>query len=451
MSGPRPVVVAGAGLAGLAAAAELSCRGIPVCVLEQKRHGGGRAYSFTDSTTGETIDNGQHALIAGYAATMRYLELIGTRALLRPPQARPSLAFHHPVRGLCRFTLAGLPPPFHLLGGILTTDLFSPADRFRLLRAGRALMRAGDRAAELSGLTVEAWLHRTGQSPETIRSFWEPLAIAVMNERTGRASALLFARCLRRAFLGGRNDAALVLPPVGLSELFVDPACRYIRDRGGRVIFGARVAAVILEGGRATGVRLQDGSLIEASAVILAVPGWSIGPLLPPEMPGLRELQQASGLPVSPIISLHLWYRRDFPQEAAIGVIGRTVQWIFNRRKIEEKGGQGGHLSCVISAAGDLVDGSNEKLTAIAVEDVQAVYGISGETLVHTSVIRERRATFSPRPDVEPMRPGQLTEIGNLFLAGDWTSTGLPGTIEGAVWSGQRCVELVQAQQLHVG
>ncbi|HEX9006098.1 MAG TPA: FAD-dependent oxidoreductase, partial [Bacteroidota bacterium] len=272
MSGPHPVVVVGAGLAGLAAAVELSRLGIPVCVLEQKRHGGGRAYSFTDGATGETIDNGQHVLIAGYTATMRYLELIGARDHLRFPSATPSLTFHHPERGLRRFTLARLPPPFHLLGGVLSTDLFSVADRLRLVRAGGALMRSGESEAELSGLTVDEWLHRAGQSAETIRSFWQPLAIAIMNERTDVASALLFARCLRRAFLGGRKDAALVLPSVGLSELFVAPACRYLGERGSKVVFGARAATVVLENGRAAGVRLQDGSLVDAGAVIVAVP-----------------------------------------------------------------------------------------------------------------------------------------------------------------------------------
>ncbi|HEX9005755.1 MAG TPA: FAD-dependent oxidoreductase, partial [Bacteroidota bacterium] len=179
-------------------------------------------------------------------------------------------------------------------------------------------------------------------------------------------------------------------------------------------------------------------------------PAWSLAPLLPPEIPDRAALLRATELPVSPILSLHLWYRHDLDVEAAIGVIGRSVQWIFNRRKIEEKGGQGGHLSCVISAARDLVDESNEALTRLAADDVQAVCGISGGDLVHKAVIREHRATFSPRPDTEPLRPGQVTGIQNLFLAGDWTSTGLPGTIEGAVWSGQRCAELVQAQQLHL-
>ncbi len=449
MSPSESVVVVGAGLAGLAAAVELSSRGIPVTVLEQHRRGGGRAYSFTDRTTGDTVDNGQHALIAGCTATMRYLDLISTRRFLHT-QRSPSLTFHHPALGLRRLRIPDLPSPLHLAGGILSTDLFSLADRLRLLRLGWALARLRDDDPFLSGASVAEWLRRHGQSAETIRTLWEPLAIAIMNERTEKASALLFARCLRRAFLGRTGDSALVLPSVGLSELFVTPACALISKHGGRIILGARAAGTILREGRVTGVRLEDGAELPASVVILAVPAWSIGRVLPEEMPRRAALLKAAELPVSPIVSVHLWYTTDFMHEEAIGIVGRTIQWVFNRRKIEEKGGQGGHITCVISAAHDLIGEPSRIILAAASDDLRAVFGKAGGDPIHSVVIREKRGTVSPIPGAERDRPDQITGIPNLFIAGDWTSTGLPGTIEGAVWSGKRCADLVQARQLHL-
>jgi squalene-associated FAD-dependent desaturase len=441
------VLVVGAGAAGLAAAVELSSRGISVTVLEQHRRGGGRAYSFTDRTTGETIDNGQHALIAGCTSTMQYLDLIGTRGFLYLHR-RPSLAFHHPLRGLRHFTFPRLPSFFHLAWGILTTGLFSPGDRLRLLRLGLALTRFRDDDPFLAGATVAQWLKRHGQSPETVRTLWEPLAVAIMNERIDRASALLFVRCLRRAFLAAPGDAALLLPSVGLSELLVTPACKFLESRGGRVVLGARVTETIVRDGAVTGVRLADGSEVTASALILAVPTRAIGSILPREMPSRSLFLRAEAQPLSPIISIHLWYEADFMPDAAIGVVGRTVQWVFYRRKIEETTGQGGHLSCVISAAGALADEPDEVILEGVLKDLRAVFG-HGSSPLHSLIIREKRATFSPSPDFEAARPSQMTDIPNLFIAGDWTATGLPGTLEGAIWSGQRCAGLVQARQLH--
>ena len=208
----NPVVVVGGGLSGLAAAVHLTSHGVPVLLLEQRNKPGGRAYSFIDETTGTVIDNGQHVLIAGYTRTMEFLGTIGTRDRLTV-QSSPELRFHHPERGFCTFRLPHLPSPLNLVGGLLATDLFSAADKFRLMRAGRAL---GAYSSERDGnMTVEGWLDSLGQSPETKQSFWEPLAVAIMNEHIGVASALVFVRALRTAFLSGPVPRRLPFPRSG--------------------------------------------------------------------------------------------------------------------------------------------------------------------------------------------------------------------------------------------
>ncbi len=441
----KPVVIVGGGLSGLAAGVGLSARGIPVVLLEQRAAPGGRALSFTDDRTGEVIDNGQHVLIAGYHRTLRFLETIGTRPLLAV-QDHPALTFHHPQRGFCTFRLPGLPSPLHLAGGIAASTLFSPGDKVRMMRAGLALATFREEAAgRLAAMTVEEWLDAVGQSAETKRSFWEPLAVSIMNEHCAAASALVFIRSLRAAFLHGRRSSAIALPTVGLSELYVDAAVAAIARQGGEVRCGQDVVESRRDGDAIGAVRLRDGATIECSALILAVPPGKAAALLPAHLRDAGYLAAMAAAPSSPIVSVHLWYHRDFMPQEFCGVIGRRVQWVFNRRKICRTPGRGGHLSAVISAAHTAVTMTNDELTQAAAQDLTAVYGPEADAPDHAVVIREKRATFACTPAVERMRPEARTPVRNLFLAGDWTATGLPATIEGAITSGERCVDLATA------
>jgi squalene-associated FAD-dependent desaturase len=440
-----PVVVVGGGFSGLAAGVCLASRGVPVLVLEQKRHAGGRAYSFRDAETGETVDNGQHVLIAGYDRTLEFLETIGSRHLVAVQQ-RPTLVFHHPELGFRSFTLPKLPPPFHLLCGILACPLFSPRDRLRLLRAGAALRSLRDPDNAVDALTIEQWLDALGQSMELKRSFWEPLAVSIMNEHIAVASAGVFARALRKAFLGNWDNPAVAFPIVGLSELYVRPAEAFIERHRGKLRTGMDVTQVVVREGLASGVRIKDGSTIRCRAVILAVPSVKVLPLLPAPLRRSDNFMSIGSAPVSPILSIHLWYQSEFMRQPMVGLIGRRVQWVFNRRKImRDNSSAGGHLTAVISAAHAYVGLSNDELVEIAVADLKSVYGPAAAGVKHATVIREKRATFSPLPAIENRRPDQLTTIPNLFVAGDWTATGYPATIEGAVVSAERCADLTCA------
>jgi squalene-associated FAD-dependent desaturase len=440
----NPVVIVGGGLSGLAAAVHLSSRRIPVLLLEQRKFLGGRAYSFVDESTGTVIDNGQHVLIAGYTRTMEFLGTIGTRDRLAV-QSAPELAFHHPERGFCSFRLPLLPSPLHLLGGIITTDLFSAADKLRMLRAGAAIRSF--RTEAVGGMTIDAWLDSLGQSAETKRSFWEPLAVAIMNERIGAASAHVFIRALRTAFLSGARGAALAIPTVGLSDLYVEPARAFIERLGGDLRCGAEVAGSVVDGENVAGVRLKEGETIPCSALILAVPSYRAPSLLPDALRETGYMAPAASIPLSPIVSVHLWFEEEVMPQEILGVIGRRVQWVFNRRRIchENAEGRGGHLSAVISAAHAVVDMGNDELTRIVLEDLGLIFGAKAGHATHAVVIREKRGTFSCTPEVEQIRPGCGTPVPNLFIAGDWTDTGYPATIEGAIMSGERCAGRVAA------
>lgn len=432
----RPVVVIGGGLSGLAAAVELTVHHIPVVLYEQKPKLGGRAYSFTDETTGDVIDNGQHVLIAGYEHTMRFLERIGTRHLLLV-QDQPILYLHHPARGLCEFRLPTLVPPFHLIAGILSTNLLGFPDKLRLLRAGLALQRS---SAPLNDATIEDWLEANGQSEELKRVFWEPLAISIMNEHIAHASAKVFVHALRHAFLAAWKNAALAIPRVGLSDLYVDAALRFLNSHGAAVHSNSSVAQLRAEGNRLHSVCLRDGRESVCSAVILAVPHYEASELAREVLPD-ETLHRISAVPNTPIVSIHLWFEEDFMKLDFVGLVERRVQWVFNRRRIARAAGKGGHVTCVISDANPFVSMSNDQLIRLAVEDLRTLHGRVSEP-THAVVIREKRATFSCTPDAERLRPSHQTSLPNLFLAGDWTNTGLPATIESAILSGERCAQL---------
>lgn len=447
----KPVVIAGAGLSGLAAGVFLASKKFPVAIFEQREYPGGRTYSFPDPNSGETVDNGQHVLIAGYDGTMALLDLIGTRKLVRV-QRRPRLLFHHPDRGFQSFSLPRLPSPLHLAWGMLTSNLFGPGDRLRLLRSGIGLLKPKHLLGEeLSGKTVAQWLELSHQSVETRRSLWEPLAIAIMNEHCATASASLFIRSLRKAFLEHWHASAFAIPTVGLSQLFAEPAVDFIRRNGGEVHCGLGVAETIVTGGKVSAVRMEDGSRREAAGAILAVPSYRVRSVLPEQLSSKGFLAGVELFPQSPIVSVHLWFPADFMgMEDVVGVIGRHIQWIFNRRSISptadgiSRNLAGGYVSAVISAAHEFVGMSNDDLASIALEDLHSIYGQSIGGPSASLVVREKRATFSSSPTTETLRPSPRTPFPNLFLAGDWTDTGYPATIEGAIISGRRSSALME-------
>ncbi|MGA9117048.1 MAG: hydroxysqualene dehydroxylase HpnE, partial [Bacteroidota bacterium] len=411
----------------------LAAAGIPVIVLERRRIPGGRASSFRDPVTGDALDNGQHLFAGSYRRTLRLLDLIGSRDGLRL-QKRLRIPFRHPERGRVELAFAPLPPPLDAAWGILRSSLLGPADRIRLLGSG---IRARDRRREVPGeMTVEAWLSAAGQSPEARRAFWHPLTLAIMNEHPGAASASCLLRALRQAFLGGAGGG-LGMSRIPLGDLIAGPALRFVEERGGEVRTAMEAESLRMERGRVAAVRIRRGGEAECSAAILALPWHAVPAAAEPSILGEDALRFAAAAAPSPIVSVHLWFAEDFLEEEMTGLIGRPTHWVFNLKRILGEGSA--HLSTVTSAARHLAGQPAAAVAHQAWKDVGFAHGGSIPRPLRTIVIRERRATPSLSPGVELLRPGHGTRAPNLFLAGDWTQTGLPATIEGAVQSGQEC------------
>jgi squalene-associated FAD-dependent desaturase len=438
MSGNVDAIVIGAGFAGLSAAVRLVERGARVTVFEARRHLGGRATAFRDPQTGEWVDNGQHLLLGCYRETLAFLQTIGARdrVALRPSLEVPFVDLDGRASTLA---CPPLPSPWHLLGGVFDWDALSFRDRFASLRLVGAIrlaleeLKGGRRRAASTSETVESWLVRNGQTTRIREMLWDPLAVAALNQDPRRAAAAYFSRVLAEMLAAGAQGSAIVLPLVPLHEVFAEPARAWLEARGSRVVVGAP-ARVCIGHDDVRGVR-AGGTVVDSKVVVAAVPWHALPSLFEGASGSLAPvLEAAVRTNACPIVTVNLWAQGPHVRTPYVGLPGRTVQWVFDKRTILGRGAS--HLSLVSSAADELESWTNDAIIRRAVEEVSdALPELRASTIVRANVVRERRATFSLAPG-QPPRPGTRTGIEGLFLAGDWIDTGLPGTIESAVRSG---------------
>ncbi len=442
MPSDRDVVVVGGGFAGLAAAVALAERGFRVTVVEKRSRLGGRASSYVDQTTGETVDNGQHVFLRAYRATLRFLTTIGTVDQLAF-QPRMSLEVVGPGETHVRFTAVGLPAPWHAAAGLLRASGLSWDDRRKGVALGAHLWRHG--ATDAEGVTVTQWLDRHAQPPAIRERLWYPLAIATLNEQPDVAAATPFATVLFNAFCRHASWSAIGVPRTGLGLLYTDAAQKFIEQRNGRVLAGQAASGIRVVRGRVTDLVLSDGSAIPASWFISAIPYVNLSELLPSEVQlGHIQFLASQGLVSSPIISLYLWFDRPVLDHPFIGMAGTTWQWAFDRRVLLGQSGQDGHVALVMSAAHAFITRTTDELVDSGLRDLREHFPAARAAILrHRAVIKEPHATFSPRVGSDRFRPDHRTPLENFFLAGDWTRTGLPASIEGAVQSGYRCAELI--------
>ena len=427
------VIVIGAGVAGLSAATALAESGARVLVLEARPGLGGRATAFRDPETGERVDNGQHILMGCYDETFAFLRRVGAgdRVLW---QTSLSLSMIDVTGHETTLKFPGVASPLHLLGGVLAWEALSWRERFSVLRIGAALRNNAGRGATAKATeTVRDWLVRHGQAPRLCELFWEPLALAALNQSIDQAAAPHFAGILARMFGPDPLAAALVLPAVPLDELYAEPARQWLHSRGHQVRTNAP-ATVEVQNDAVKAVHIRD-ERIEAPVVVSSVPWHAMATLFNEAPASLGEmLKNAAALGSSPIVTVNLWFDRPVMHEPLIGLPGRSFQWAFDKRAIV--GGAASHLSLVSSGAEQIVAGSNEELVTLALREIREALPAARTAMLRKgSAVRERRSTFSLAPDAPP-RPATMTAVRGLFLAGDWIDTGLPATIESAAASG---------------
>lgn len=443
-------IVIGAGFAGLSAAVRLAGSGARVLVIEARGRLGGRATAFADRETGEVVDNGQHVLLGCYRETFAFLDAIGARDAVRLDRdLRVTMIDGDGRRS--RLECPGLPPPLHLLAGVLEWDALAWRDRLAVLRMAAPLRLARQAlagkavAAASPGETVENWLIRNGQTTRLRAMLWEPLALAALNQPASEAAAPPFARVLAEMFGTDPQAAAIALPARPLDQMYAEPARAYIECHGGQVRTGEPASVHLQRDARgAASVKavIAGAETWSSHAVIAAVPWFALGTLFTGETAPLAAvLEAARGTASSPIVTVNLWFDRPVLNEPFVGLPGRLMQWAFDRRSVV--GAAASSVSLVSSGARDVLARENDDLVTTAHADlVDAIPEVRAARLVHASVVREPRATFSLAPG-QPPRSGTRTAVRGLHLAGDWIDTGLPATIESAVRSGHRAAETV--------
>jgi hydroxysqualene dehydroxylase len=438
----RKVLIIGGGFAGLSAGVALSRQGCSVTLLEQRRLLGGRAYSIPDGTTGDWVDNGQHALLGGFHETRKFLKTLGTEDLIKY-QDRFQIVLVKPSGQRLKLVSFNLPAPFHLAAGVLRTRGFSWSDRFHLLRAGRSIMFTRQLHASQ---TVTDWMDALHQ-PESLRKqWWYPIATAALNEQPHRASANLFLRVLKMAFFGSSRNSPFGIMKVSLGELYTEQAKKLIETNGGSVLINAPVRQIHFSQSQVDSVEVQEGRRLTADAYISAVPHASLKRMVPADL--IREgspFAYLEHLSNAPILSVHLWFDRPVMDEDFIGLVESPIHWVFDKSRLWQKNKtDGGAVACVVSGAYDLIGlPPQELITLTTTELSRYLPEVKKAKLQHSRLIKERQATFSCTPEAEHWRPAQETPYSNFYLAGDWTRTGLPATIEGAVLSGHRCASLI--------
>lgn len=430
----KTVLVIGGGVAGLSAATILSKRGFRVTLIEQKNRLGGRTFSFNDDTTSDSIDNGQHVLMGCYQYTLRWLGML--RQLPNVESDRSiSIPFVEPQKTLQPLTIPDLPAPFHLLAGIFQFKNLTLRERVSLLKVGLLL-----RIRKIDGaLSVDEWLASLGQSRNIIKYFWDPVCLAVMNTTPRNASAKLFANALKLMFLGKSDHSRIMVPKSGLSELFVEPSEKMILLNGGRVMLNATVKNVGIEQNWVNGVKIKDHGTIHADLYVSAVPPNTFKKMFDPEIVE-RYFKYNLSYRTSTIVSIYLWLNEPVVQRlfdgTFIGCIGTRIQWVFKKSD---------HLlEVTISDGAEIVDWDRQKIMDMVLDEMKSLFpALDASAVLRYQIIKERQATFNPAPGSENLRPSSVTSIKNLFLAGDWTDTGLPSTIESAVKSGFMAVDCI--------
>jgi len=424
------VIVIGGGLAGLASAGAVGSAGFTVELFEARGFLGGRATSFpaiAGDEDSELIDNCQHVLLGCCVNLMDFYNRLGVADRIH---FFDQYYFLEPGGRMSVLRSGGLPAPLHLTGSFLRMRCLGYSDKLGIARAMAALMRERKRRKDLDEITMLDWLLQKRQTPRAIERFWRQVLVSAINEELDRMAAVHGFQVFWLGMLARADAYRMGIPEVPLRELYSSKAWR--RQGDVRIRERTPVERIVIHDGQASGVRAA-GETYTADYYVCAVPFERLGALAP-------ELEvQTERFEHSPITGIHLWFDRTVTELPHAALLDRTIQWMFNKH-------EGRYLQFVVSASRDLVQQSRAEVIELVLGEAQEFFPlIRGAKVERAHVMKELRATYSAPPGMEAMRPATITKVGRVFLAGDWTRSGWPATMEGAVRSGYLAAEAVPA------
>jgi squalene-associated FAD-dependent desaturase len=447
----KSVIVIGGGLAGLSSAVALAEAGFRVRLLEKRPHLGGRAASYV-LPGGEHVDNCQHVTLGCCTNLEDFYRRVGAANQIR---FFDRLLFAAPDGKRGAISSVALPPPLHMGPAFASYPLLGWADKRGIAQALLSIARSGGKPADLASnnagenVTMLVWLQKHRQTERAIRRFWEVILVSALDEELDRIDARYGIDVFWKAFLSTRGGYRVGIPRVPLGDLY--EGCRKsLAAQGGEVQLRAGVRGFLVVDGRVEGVEREDGTVETADYYLAAVPQDILPELLPnavvesePAFFNLRHLK------TSPITGVHLWFDRTVMSEPFLTLLDSTTQWVFNKTQLSgeaaENGGQ--YLQLVISASYGLTSRTRQEIIAMCLEELRGVLPATRDAvLVKGTVVKEMSATFSPAPGSDRWRPAQKSPLAGLFLAGDWTLTGWPSTMEGAVRSGYLAAEAILSE-----
>jgi len=433
----QSIAVIGGGLAGLAAGCALADVGFKVTVFERRPYVGGRASSYEHPGTGEVLDNCQHLLLGCCTNLIEFYKRLGVGHKIR---WFDEITFMEPGGRISRFApRTFLPAPMHNVPSFISVPMLDIRDKIAIARAMSVMSRKLPPDSEENFL---AWLRRHHQTEKAIKRFWEPVLVSALNEDLELISVRYAAKVFRDSFMKSAQAGRMGLPTIPLSDLYA-AAIGYIQSRGGEVLLRNPVTTFVPdENGVAITSNLGQRRFDFA---VLAAPFQSLGGLLPQAEVSSALKQKLDRFGSSPITGIHLWFDREITDLPHAALLDRTIQWMFHKSKFQEKReGPGSYVELVVSASKSLVQKSREEILELAVNELAEFFPIVKEAKVlKAAVIKEVYATYSVSPGLDQFRPTSISAWPRVFLAGDWTATGWPATMEGAVRSGYLAAEAV--------
>jgi squalene-associated FAD-dependent desaturase len=430
------VAIVGGGLAGLAAGCALAEAGLRVTVFERRPYVGGRASSYEHPGTGEVVDNCQHVLLGCCTNLIDFYNRLGVSEKIR---WFDELTFIEPGGRVSKMAPSFLPAPMHNVPTFLGAKMLSANDKFAIARAMAAMSRG---LPDDSGEDFLSWLRRHKQTEQAIERFWKTVLVSALNEDLDRVSVRYAAQVFRESFMKSAAAGRMGLPSIPLSDLYGN-AIEYIRARGGEVLLRSSVTAIGPKQDR-VGVLTGLGEQ-QFDFAVLAAAFQNVASLLPSDESANPIKQQLGKFEPSSITGIHLWFDREITPLPHAVLLDRTIQWMFHKSKFHEgreNAGPGSYIELVVSASKSLVQKSREEILELATRELAAFFPAVREAkLVKATVIKEIYATYAIVPGLDKYRPAATTQWPQIFLAGDWTATGWPATMEGAVRSGYLAAE----------